>query len=216
MNSVVAATINDTLNYILYGISQSLLIPVMIVLLIFFLYALLNLGILISEYVNRRKKRFDVKSHRDLILSMADHKDSEEVVHLIDESELSKDHKEILIGIVKSYKLSPESRESLARKMVENEETRAMKKLEKTDIIAKIAPAIGLMGTLIPLGPGLVALGAGDIQVLAQHLIIAFGAAVIGMAAAAIGFTVSKIRRRWYEEEISTLDTMAESILETI
>jgi len=72
------------------------------------------------------------------------------------------------------------------------------------------------MGTLIPLGPGLAALGTGDIQTLSQHLIIAFGAAVIGMAAAAIGFTISKIKRRWYEEEISTLDTLAESILETL
>ena len=48
--------------------------------------------------------------------------------------------------------------------MVEDEEIINAKKLEKTDVIAKIAPAIGLMGTLIPLGPGLTALGAGNIQ----------------------------------------------------
>jgi Biopolymer transport proteins len=72
------------------------------------------------------------------------------------------------------------------------------------------------MGTLIPLGPGLAALGAGDIQSLSQHMIIAFGAAVIGMAAAAIGFTISKIRRRWYGEEISALETLAESTLESL
>jgi biopolymer transport protein ExbB/TolQ len=72
------------------------------------------------------------------------------------------------------------------------------------------------MGTLIPLGPGLSALGAGDINTLSQHLLIAFDAAVIGMATAAIGYTISKIRRRWYEEQLSILDTLAESILEVL
>ncbi len=92
--------------------------------------------------------------------------------------------------------MSPEYRESLALKMVEDEGISVSKKLEKTDVIAKISPAVGLMGTLIPLGPGLTALGAGDIQNLAQHLLIAFDAAVLGMASAAIAFTVSKIRAK--------------------
>jgi biopolymer transport protein ExbB/TolQ len=151
-----------------------------------------------------------------LILSISDHKSPEEIIRLVKESRMPESHKEVLITITKSSKLSPESRESFARNMVEDEDMKAAKKLEKTDRIAKIAPAVGLMGTLIPLGPGLAALGAGDIQNLAQQLIIAFGAAVIGMAAAAIGFTVSKIRRRWYEREILTLETLAESILEIL
>jgi biopolymer transport protein ExbB/TolQ len=100
--------------------------------------------------------------------------------------------------------------------MVEDENINSAKKLERTDIIAKIAPAIGLMGTLIPLGPGLTALGAGNIQSLAQHLTIAFDAAVLGMASASIAFITSKIRRRWYEEDISNLETMVDTILEIL
>jgi len=213
---MVIATINDILNSLLYGISQSLLIPVLIVLLAFFVYAMVHLGILLSDYYYRRKIKFDTKYLIDLVLSLADRNGSEEITQIVKESKLSDSHKGVLTTIINSSKLGRESRESLARKMVEDEEILAAKKLEKTDIIAKIAPAIGLMGTLIPLGPGLAALGTGDIQTLSQHLIIAFGAAVIGMAAAAIGFTISKIKRRWYEEEISTLDTLAESILETL
>jgi biopolymer transport protein ExbB/TolQ len=213
---MVIATINDILNSLLYGISQSLLIPVLIVLLAFFVYAMVHLGILLSDYYYRRKIKFDTKYLIDLVLSLADCNGSEEITQIVKESKLSDSHKGVLTTIINSSKLGRESRESLARKMVEDEEILAAKKLEKTDIIAKIAPAIGLMGTLIPLGPGLAALGTGDIQTLSQHLIIAFGAAVIGMAAAAIGFTISKIKRRWYEEEISTLDTLAESILETL
>ena len=57
--------------------------------------------------------------------------------------------------------------------MIEEEEMKSVKIIEKTDIIAKIGPAIGLMGTLIPLGPGLAALGTGDINTLAQNLLVA-------------------------------------------
>jgi biopolymer transport protein ExbB/TolQ len=200
----------------IHVVSQSLLIPVMAVLVIFFIYSLINLGTLISEYYYRRKVKIDFKNLQRLILSVSEHGSSDEIMNIIEESALPGSHKEVLITILKSSKLGPDSREALARKMVEDEEITAAKKLEKTDIIAKIAPAVGLMGTLIPLGPGLTALGAGDIQNLADHLMMAFDAAVLGMASAAIGFTISKIRRRWYEEEISTLDSLAESILEVL
>ena len=72
------------------------------------------------------------------------------------------------------------------------------------------------MGTLIPMGPGLAALGAGDVTALAQAIIIAFDTTVVGLAAGGIAYVVSKIRRRWYEDNLSTLDTLAESVLEVL
>lgn len=212
--TVILLAVNETLNSALYTISQSLLIPVLIFLLIFFVYTLIQLGMLIFEYYHRRKIKFDYKSIKNLILSISESESSNDVIRCIKKSNLLKSHKEVLINITNSSKLGSQSRESFARNMVESEDMKAAKKLEKTDIIAKIAPAVGLMGTLIPLGPGLAALGAGDIQSLSQQLIIAFGSAIIGMAAAAIGFTISKVRRRWYEGEISTLETLADTILE--
>jgi len=213
---MITATINELLNNALYWISQSLLTPVLVVLLIFFLYALLNLGSLLYEYKHRMKVRFDGNFVKNLILSLSKQGSPEKIIQFVESSEILENHKKVLVNIAETSKLSPKSRESLAIKLIEDEENRNAKKLEKTDIIAKIAPAVGLMGTLIPLGPGLAALGAGDIQSLSQHMIIAFGAAVIGMAAAAIGFTISKIRRRWYGEEISALETLAESALESL
>lgn len=213
---MIFLTINETLNNTLFIISQSLLIPVLIVLLGFFIYSLIQVGILSFEYYKRKKIKFDSNSINNLILSISETKSSKEIINLIEQSEMLQNHKKILNNIMKSSKLGPESRESFARNMIENEDMKTAKKLEKTDIIAKIAPAIGLMGTLIPLGPGLAALGAGDIQSLSEELIIAFGSTIIGMAAAAIGFTISKIRRRWYEGEISNLETLADSVLEKL
>ncbi len=112
--------------------------------------------------------------------------------------------------------ISTSSREALARKLVENEEIKAMKGIEKTDIVTRLGPTLGLMGTLIPMGPGLAALGSGDINTLAQAIIIAFDTTVVGLAAGGIAYVVSKVRRRWYEEYISNLDTLVDSVLEVM
>ena len=57
----------------------------------------------------------------------------------------------------------------------------------------------GLMGTLIPLGPGLIALGQGDTKTLSDSLLIAFDTTIAGLVAGAIAYVVSGIRKSWYE-----------------
>ena len=213
---MVTASINDMFGSTLHIITQSFLIPVMIVLSIFFIYALINLGILMGEYYKRRKNKFYFKYFMNQLLDLTNHGNPDEIIKVIESGQIPRSHKEVLKTLVTSKNVSSEFRESLAIKMVEDESINSAKKLERTDIVAKIAPAIGLMGTLIPLGPGLTALGAGDIQSLAQHLTIAFDAAVLGMASAAIAFITSKVRRRWYEEEISNLETMVDAVLEVL
>jgi biopolymer transport protein ExbB/TolQ len=208
-------SIYNVLSNSFHNVSQILLVPVIIILLIFVLYAVASLGGLIYEYNSRRKTRTDFVQIENIILSISSG-NSDELIREIDTSKMPSRHKEILLKLVKTSNLSPDARELMARKMIENEEVMVAKRLEKTDIIAKIGPAVGLMGTLIPLGPGLAALGAGNIQELASHLILAFDAAILGMASAALGFTISKIRRRWYEEELSNLEGMAESVLEVL
>ncbi|MBV1767604.1 MAG: MotA/TolQ/ExbB proton channel family protein, partial [Methanobacterium sp.] len=106
------------------------------------------------------------------------------------------------------------SREALARKLIEKEELKIEKSLEKNVMVTRLGPTLGLMGTLIPMGPGLAALGAGDINALASAIIIAFDTTVAGLAAGGIAYFISKVRRRWYEEYLSNLETLAETVLE--
>lgn len=209
-------TVSDLFTSTMHDIAQSLLIPVLLILTIFFIYALIQLGILLAEYYKRRQNRFDVKNFVNQLLLLKGQVSNDEINKIVESSEIPQSHKEVLITVANSSDVSSDFRESLAMKMVEDEMILNAKKLERTDIIAKISPAVGLMGTLIPLGPGLTALGAGNIQDLAQHLTIAFDSAVMGMAAAALAFVTSKIRRRWYEEEISNLESMVDAILEIL
>jgi biopolymer transport protein ExbB/TolQ len=54
------------------------------------------------------------------------------------------------------------------------------RRLDRTRLLVRAGPAIGLMGTLIPLIPGLAALAGGDVSTLASDLRDAFGATVVG------------------------------------
>ena len=88
------------------------------------------------------------------------------------------------------------------------------KKTKVTDVMAKIGPMLGLMGTLIPLGPGIIALGQGDTFTLSNSLLIAFDTTVAGLVCALIALVISTIRKIWYRNDMSILETLMECILE--
>ena len=87
------------------------------------------------------------------------------------------------------------------------------KRIERADFITRIAPMLGLMGTLIPLGPGLSALGTGDISILTTAMTVAFDTTIIGLLAGVIGFILGRMRRRWYDNAMQRLDDEAVELL---
>lgn len=82
----------------------------------------------------------------------------------------------------------------------------ARHRLERADLLARIPPMLGLMATIIPLGPGLAALGQGDPAQLASAVTVAFDATVLGLVAGIGGLVIGKLRRRWYEEALEAME----------
>lgn len=82
----------------------------------------------------------------------------------------------------------------------------ARHRLERADLLARIPPMLGLMVTIIPLGPGLAALGQGNPGELASAVTVAFDATVLGLVAGIGGLVVGKLRRRWYEELLEGME----------
>jgi len=193
-------------------ISQSLLIPVVVFLLVFVAFVIISLGGLIFEYSSRTKVSVDDVS--DLILDISNASSVDEMKNVIAEAKLPKNQKDILIKIANTDHLSNKSREAFARKLVENEEGLTDKSLEITDIITRIGPTLGLMGTLIPLGTGLSALGSGDITTLSSSLIVAFDTTVVGIGSGALAYVISKIRNRWYDDYLSNIDVLSDAVLD--
>ncbi len=211
---MVAVPGSEMLSSILHVIAQSLLIPVIVGLLAFMIYAIVSFGGLISEYTGRI--RVSNEQIEKIINDISNSNSSEEIIGAIENSDVPEGYKNIVTTLTSSNELGAKSREALARKLIESEELAAAKSLEKSDIVTRLGPALGLMGTLIPMGPGLAALGSGDINTLAQAIIIAFDTTVVGLAAGGIAYVISKIRRRWYEEYLSNLDALCEATLEVM
>lgn len=86
-------------------------------------------------------------------------------------------------------------------------QTQGMRRIDRADFITRIAPMLGLMGTLIPLGPGLSALGDGELSILTTAMTIAFDTTVVGLLTGIIGFVLARLRRRWYDRLISRMET---------
>ncbi|WP_299524362.1 MotA/TolQ/ExbB proton channel family protein [uncultured Methanobrevibacter sp.] len=192
-------------------ISQSLTIPVLVLLLIITIISVIALGGFISEYTSRKK--IGVGKIRDLIFKINTASSVDNLIDVISSSEIPKSQKKVLTEIAKSKDLDSNSRETLARKLVEHEEEKIDKNLRNTDIITRVGPTLGLMGTLIPLGPGLAALGTGDINTLADSLTIAFDTTVVGIGSGALCYFISKIRRGWYDQYLSDLDALSDAVL---
>ncbi|MEJ5338178.1 MAG: MotA/TolQ/ExbB proton channel family protein [Aquificaceae bacterium] len=83
---------------------------------------------------------------------------------------------------------------------------RGLKAMEPSRLVSRIAPLLGLVGTLIPLGPALLALAEGNTQELGRKLSFAFGAVSLSLISASITYYTSTVRRRWLLEDIKRLE----------
>ena len=101
-------------------ISQSLTIPVMVLLLIIAVVSVIALGGFISEYTSMKK--VGVGKIRDLIFKINTAASVDDLMNVISGSDIPKSQKKVLTEIAKSEALDSDSREALARKLVEHEE----------------------------------------------------------------------------------------------
>lgn len=194
-------------------VSQSLQIPVIIFLLLFAVAVVVLLGGLIREF--RHRKTISNAEMKNLISGISNAGSESEMLSIIENSEIPNSQKNDLKEIISSD-MDMESRIALAKKLVSSREKKLEKRLSYTDIITRIGPTLGLMGTLIPMGPGLAALGTGDIVTLSNAIIVAFDTTVVGIGAGALAYVISKIRRRWYGEYIANLDVLTDVVLSRI
>lgn len=211
---VVGIPGSELLTAALNVVSQSLQIPVIIFLLIFAVFAVFAFGGLISDYSSRKKLTREYKEK--LIFSLVNAVSVDELTNIVNSSEIFDNQKEVLLKIIDAHSLSCDSREAWALNLIEEEEVMMAKSLEKVDIVTRIGPTLGLMGTLIPMGPGLAALGSGDVTTLANAIIVAFDTTVVGIGSGAVAYVISKVRRRWYEEYSSNLQLFVNAVLENL
>ncbi len=97
-----------------------------------------------------------------------------------------------------------------AEKLLQEYELKITKELEKLRLVVKWGPMLGLMGTLIPLGPALMGLTAGNIQQLAENLVVAFSTTVLGLFSGGIAYALLIVKKRWYTQDLSDMEYIVE------
>lgn len=195
----------------LRAIASGLQIPTIIILLLLIALTVVLLGSLVVEYFTERKQL--QQSIPELIDAMQG-KDTRELAVIIENSGLLQRQKDAVLEVVKRDSLPMDTRVALAKKLLLDEEKHYVGRVRVSDLISKIAPMFGLMGTLIPLAPGLIALGQGDTKTLSDSLLIAFDTTVAGLVSAAVALFISSVRNSWYAGYSSSLEAVMEAVLD--
>lgn len=90
-------------------------------------------------------------------------------------------------------------------------EANLKKKIDRIKVWVKLGPALGLAGTLIPLGGALQAVGVNNMKLLSDHLSIAFGSTILGLTAGVICMIISTAYERWYGLDLAEIRQAIES-----
>ncbi|MGQ9558302.1 MAG: MotA/TolQ/ExbB proton channel family protein [Desulfurispora sp.] len=199
----------EHLTRFLHVIGQSLLIPCLAILLYFVLQALLEAGTLLGELGQRRKS-----GQLDAAALLSQLRQAQGQIAVLPLDQLPPTLAQPLARYNDLAGPDLAGQRPLARTLLEEQENLLARRCEKTELIAKMGPLMGLMGTLIPLGPGLVGLGKGDFSQLASYLIVSFDATIVGIFAGGIAFCIAKVRRRWYGHDLAILEALLETAIE--
>ncbi len=177
----------------IYLISSSLLWPTLMLLAILTIYLLFYIGGLVQEFFERLKNNTnDLKSK------------------IKNQQGLSSN---VLCFLKELAKLDL-SNEADVQFLLQTKTADYAKNLDFIKIMIRIGPALGLIGTLIPMGTGLAGLGQGDMTKLTSDLVIAFTTTVVGLAQGGIAYSIWTVRKRWIDEDIRIIEYAAEILTE--
>lgn len=198
---------------ILHSIGQGLRIPCYVVLLVLMAVAVAEIGYVIYEAAQRSGSD---KVNTVELLHIMRGKSSAEIGAMLNNEPFLTRQKKLFTRLLDTADLPEESRLAAAKRLLETEEAAYDRILHVTDTVAKLGPMFGLLGTLIPLGPGIMALGSGDTATLSASMSVAFDTTIAGLITAAVCAVISGVRRRWYDSEIADVEAVMEGIVQEL
>jgi len=193
---------------LLFSISESLLWPVLIAAILGLTWAIVETGILLAEIWRRRWRSIGSlegsveQAAADIAVG-----DDYGAVSNLSLVSWSRPMRDAMEAVVMQRRL-PDAENRIAKRMADYD-YRSLKRLERTRMLVRFGPALGLMGTLIPLSPALAGLADGNVTELTDNLRIAFGVTVVGLLTGAIAFSVSLVRDRLYAQDFSDVEFAA-------
>lgn len=179
-------------------ISNALLLPVLVAVLGCLAWALVSLGGFLRECAGQRR-------HRQLLAGLASACDDTGVAPDELWKRLTATGHPLTERLVRDLPTPPATAD-VVRKRVTDLESEVADSLARLSFLTRVGPMLGLLGTLIPLGPALTGLGAGNMQQLSSNLVVAFAATVVGLVASCVAYGMGLVRRGWSGRDLDDLD----------
>lgn len=192
----------NTISNILYWISTGLLVPVIVLLIFFFVRALILIGAFFGQYLNQ--KRTATKFY-DRIRNLTPAKLPEFTASLpATPASITMAYAKKIIG--------ERGNNAKIELLLAEYEIEADKNISTSKVLTKMGPILGLMGTLIPMGPALVGLASGDIASMAYNMQVAFATTVVGLVVSGIGLLTQQVKERWAISNLTILEYLADVV----
>ena len=192
---------------ILYTISTALLYPVVILLISLSVWLIIYTGGFIAEFVQRKKFCSTENLADALERIQAKHDLPPEIKHNLP-IHITK-YSEKLKKIVTENDLFVNEK---IENLLQQNEHYLKKDLNKVQLIVRVGPSLGLMGTLIPMGTGLAGLTQGDMTQLSSSLILAFTTTVVGIGLGVTSYFFSVIKQEWLNKDCQCLALITEAL----
>ena len=186
----------DNISQILFLVSDSLLIPDIIVLLVLFVRALFLVGSFYNQYITKYKNERQLRP----ILNALTPERIDELQAALPERDNS-----LYIKYLRAILARPAD-DTYADYMITNFENDAEKDVVTSKLLAKVGPVLGLIGTLIAMSPALTGLSQGDISKMVFNMQMVFATTVVGLVVSLVGLVTLQFKQRWYAKEVNQLD----------
>jgi biopolymer transport protein ExbB/TolQ len=98
-------------------------------------------------------------------------------------------------------------------RLLQHADANGARRLDGVRFVVRVGPALGLMGTLIPMGISLAGLAQGNLPKMAESMTTAFTATVVGLACSVSAYVLSLVREHWLRSDLTEIAYAAESHL---
>ena len=173
----------NVISNILYWISTGLLVPVIVLLIFFFIRAIIMIGAFFGQYLNEKRLTASLPERPSTV-----------------------------VGAYAARIIAEAGNSPSIDLLLSEYEIEADKNIATSKVLTKMGPILGLMGTLIPMGPALVGLASGNIASMAYNMQVAFATTVVGLVVSAIGFLTQQVKERWAVRDVTALEYLAEIV----
>ncbi|KQW46910.1 hypothetical protein ASC77_17065 [Nocardioides sp. Root1257] len=198
----------DDIYQVIFNVAEALELPVVLAAVAALLAVIVETGAFLAERIRRQRRSFPALSRAaDAARTALDAGDRAAVRAALQPVAWSDQMGRVLSAF--SEEAGTPGAEPRLAKQLADFDFASERRLSRTRLLVRFGPALGLMGTLIPLSPALEGLADGDVAALTDNLRLAFSITVLGLLVGAAAFALSLARDRIYGQDHSDLEYVA-------